>query len=200
MAQHRPRKPASVEYTTDEEDIIVYDMGEEIESPKNGSTAEELRASSVTAPRNALPKAVPEDEELGCGWLGGGDSFISRNPPWLWPWTVPGSTLWGFPQCPALKNLSAITLGPLEKCGNSWRGGGRMELEGIRVSQNMETNKENSVLPLMESNKIFLLPPLAVPSTGAILPPLLKNFSSSWADHVESSTPSNRHLLPECSN
>ncbi|GFW62979.1 integrase catalytic domain-containing protein [Trichonephila clavipes] len=38
MAQHRPRKPASVEYTTDEEDIIVYDMGGEIESPKNGST------------------------------------------------------------------------------------------------------------------------------------------------------------------
>ncbi|GFT97309.1 RNase H domain-containing protein, partial [Trichonephila clavipes] len=38
MAQHRPRKPASVEYTTDEEDTIVYDMGEEVESPKNGST------------------------------------------------------------------------------------------------------------------------------------------------------------------
>ncbi|GFU68799.1 hypothetical protein TNCV_2576601 [Trichonephila clavipes] len=38
MAQHKPRKPASVEYTTDEEDTIVYDMGEEIESPKNGST------------------------------------------------------------------------------------------------------------------------------------------------------------------
>ncbi|GFY11004.1 hypothetical protein TNCV_2201121 [Trichonephila clavipes] len=34
MAQHRPRKPASVEYTTDEEDTNVYDMGEEIESPK----------------------------------------------------------------------------------------------------------------------------------------------------------------------
>ncbi|GFT35032.1 RNase H domain-containing protein [Trichonephila clavipes] len=38
MAQHRPRKPAFVEYTTDEEDIIVNDMGEEIESSKNGST------------------------------------------------------------------------------------------------------------------------------------------------------------------
>ncbi|GFV08633.1 hypothetical protein TNCV_2187291 [Trichonephila clavipes] len=34
MDQHRPRKPSSVEYTTDEEDTIVYDMGEEIESPK----------------------------------------------------------------------------------------------------------------------------------------------------------------------
>ncbi|GFT03140.1 putative RNA-directed DNA polymerase from transposon BS [Trichonephila clavipes] len=41
MAQHRPRKPASVEYTTDEEDTIVYDMGEEIESPKNRNTVGE---------------------------------------------------------------------------------------------------------------------------------------------------------------
>ncbi|GFX94013.1 hypothetical protein TNCV_3413751 [Trichonephila clavipes] len=90
-----------------------------------GDAAEELRASSVTAPRNALPKAVPEDEELGCGWLGGGDSFISRNPPWLRPWTVPGSTLWGFPRCLALKNPPAVTLGTLEKCGNSWPGWGR---------------------------------------------------------------------------
>ncbi|GFX46001.1 uncharacterized protein TNCV_3132661 [Trichonephila clavipes] len=43
MAQHRPRKPASVEYTTDEEDTIVYDLGEEIESPKNGSTVGESK-------------------------------------------------------------------------------------------------------------------------------------------------------------
>ncbi|GFU46489.1 putative RNA-directed DNA polymerase from transposon BS [Trichonephila clavipes] len=43
MAQHRSRKPASVEYTTDEEDTIVYDMGEEIESPKNGSTVGESK-------------------------------------------------------------------------------------------------------------------------------------------------------------
>ncbi|GFV23665.1 uncharacterized protein TNCV_5108511 [Trichonephila clavipes] len=43
MAQHRPRKPASVEYTTDEEDTIVYDMGEEIESPKNGGTVGESK-------------------------------------------------------------------------------------------------------------------------------------------------------------
>ncbi|GFS88742.1 hypothetical protein TNCV_4816411 [Trichonephila clavipes] len=43
MAQHRPRKPASVEYTTDEEDTIVYDMGEEIESPKNGNTVGESK-------------------------------------------------------------------------------------------------------------------------------------------------------------
>ncbi|GFW95750.1 uncharacterized protein TNCV_19811 [Trichonephila clavipes] len=43
MAHHRPRKPASVEYTTDEEDTIVYDMGEDIESPKNGSTVGESK-------------------------------------------------------------------------------------------------------------------------------------------------------------
>ncbi|GFV81730.1 hypothetical protein TNCV_1703851 [Trichonephila clavipes] len=65
-----------------------------------------------------------------------------------------------------------------------------MELEGIRVNQSMETNKGNSVLPLIETNKIFPLPPLAVPSTGVILPPVLKNFSPSWVDRVESSTPS----------
>ncbi|GFT51111.1 uncharacterized protein TNCV_4817131 [Trichonephila clavipes] len=42
MAQHKPRKPAPVEYTTDEEDMIVYDAEEEIESnpdcDKNGKT------------------------------------------------------------------------------------------------------------------------------------------------------------------
>ncbi|GFX74137.1 hypothetical protein TNCV_491011 [Trichonephila clavipes] len=30
MAQHRPRKSASVEYTTDEEDMIVYDVEDEL--------------------------------------------------------------------------------------------------------------------------------------------------------------------------
>ncbi|GFT40734.1 hypothetical protein TNCV_4042251 [Trichonephila clavipes] len=29
MAQHRPRKSASVEYTTDEEDIVVYNVEED---------------------------------------------------------------------------------------------------------------------------------------------------------------------------
>ncbi|GFR29071.1 hypothetical protein TNCT_527011 [Trichonephila clavata] len=67
---------------------------------------------------------VLEVEGLGSGWLGDGDSFISRNPPWLRPWTVPGSTLWGFPRCLALKNPPAVPLGTLEKCGNSWPGGG----------------------------------------------------------------------------
>ncbi|GFT15652.1 hypothetical protein TNCV_4985781 [Trichonephila clavipes] len=88
---------------------------------------EELRASPVTALRNALPKAVPEVEDLGYGWLGGGHSFISRNLPLLQPWTVPSSTLWGFSRCLALKNPPVVTLGTLEKCGNSWPGGGRDE-------------------------------------------------------------------------
>ncbi|GFS97278.1 hypothetical protein TNCV_1824461 [Trichonephila clavipes] len=29
MAQHRPSKPAPVEYSTDEEDMIVYDVDED---------------------------------------------------------------------------------------------------------------------------------------------------------------------------
>ncbi|GFT50999.1 hypothetical protein TNCV_2585951 [Trichonephila clavipes] len=101
--------------------------------------AEELRVSLVTALRNALPKAVPEDEELGCGWLGGGDSLISRNPPWLW--TVPGSTLWVFPRCLALKNPQAVTLGTLEKCGNSWPGGGHDETGRNPCSQKNGDNQ-----------------------------------------------------------
>ncbi|GFR12213.1 hypothetical protein TNCT_62751 [Trichonephila clavata] len=67
---------------------------------------------------------VLEVEGLGSGWLGSGDSFISRNPPWLRHWTVPGSTLWGFPRRLALKNPPMVPLGTLEKCGHSGSGGG----------------------------------------------------------------------------
>ncbi|GFW53352.1 hypothetical protein TNCV_4075731 [Trichonephila clavipes] len=38
MAPHGPQLSSHEEYTTDEEDMIVYDMGEERESPKNAST------------------------------------------------------------------------------------------------------------------------------------------------------------------
>ncbi|GFR12057.1 hypothetical protein TNCT_587801, partial [Trichonephila clavata] len=87
---------------------------------------------------------VLEVEGLGSGWLGDGDSFISRNPSWLRPWTVPGSTLWGFPRCLALKNPPAVPLGTLEKCGNSWPGGATMELEVIRVfAKNGDKYREN---------------------------------------------------------
>ncbi|GFW95681.1 hypothetical protein TNCV_19121 [Trichonephila clavipes] len=79
----------------------------------------------MTAPRNALPKAVPEDEELGCGWLG-------------------------------------------------------LHIEKSSLASALDRARQHT-------NKIF---PLAVRSTGAILPPVLKSFSSSWADRVESSTPS----------
>ncbi|GFT69231.1 uncharacterized protein TNCV_2253841 [Trichonephila clavipes] len=144
-----------------------------------GYAAEELRASSVTAPRNALPKAVPEDEELGCGWLGGGDSFISRNPPWLRPWTVPGSTLWGFPRCLALKNPPAVTLCTLEKCGNSWPGGGRDGTRRNPCSQNMEKKKWRQ-----QKRIAFWF------RKGFRLQRQKKKFSPSWADRVESSTPS----------
>ncbi|GFW02114.1 hypothetical protein TNCV_4854541 [Trichonephila clavipes] len=35
MAPHKPRKPAPVEYSTDEEDMILYDIEEEVESTKS---------------------------------------------------------------------------------------------------------------------------------------------------------------------
>ncbi|GFQ78727.1 uncharacterized protein TNCT_484491 [Trichonephila clavata] len=89
-----------------------------------GYTAKELRVSLVTALRYVLPKAALEVEGLGSELLGGGDSFISRNSPWLRPWTVRGSTLWVFPHCLALKNPPVVPLGRLEKCGNSGPGGG----------------------------------------------------------------------------
>ncbi|GFX73328.1 hypothetical protein TNCV_4206781 [Trichonephila clavipes] len=62
-------------------------------------------------------------------------SLISRNPPWLLPWTVPDTTLWVFPRCLALKNLPAVTLGALVKCGNSWPGGGHDGTERNPCSQ-----------------------------------------------------------------
>ncbi|GFR19563.1 hypothetical protein TNCT_149261 [Trichonephila clavata] len=82
---------------------------------------------------------VLEVEGLGSGWLFGGDSFISRNPPWLRPWTVPGSTLWVFPRHLALKNPPVVPLGTLEKCGNSESP--PMELGRIRVAKNNGYNE-----------------------------------------------------------
>ncbi|GFS56259.1 hypothetical protein TNCV_2769331 [Trichonephila clavipes] len=35
MAPHKPRKSTPVEYTTDEEDMILYDIEEEVESAKS---------------------------------------------------------------------------------------------------------------------------------------------------------------------
>ncbi|GFV67965.1 protein GVQW3 [Trichonephila clavipes] len=52
MAQHRPRKPAPVEYSTDEEDMIVYDVEEnEIESNPDylGKTGTETYEMMKTA-------------------------------------------------------------------------------------------------------------------------------------------------------
>ncbi|GFS79557.1 hypothetical protein TNCV_2370591 [Trichonephila clavipes] len=54
MAQHRPRKPASVEYTTDEEDMIIYDVEEDESASgpdyvqKDGKTY--FRESSLLTP------------------------------------------------------------------------------------------------------------------------------------------------------
>ncbi|GFW96498.1 hypothetical protein TNCV_4358201 [Trichonephila clavipes] len=35
MTTHKPRKPAPVEYTRDEEDMIVYNIEEEVETKKS---------------------------------------------------------------------------------------------------------------------------------------------------------------------
>ncbi|GFQ97038.1 hypothetical protein TNCT_646031, partial [Trichonephila clavata] len=78
---------------------------------------------------------VLEVEGLVSEWLGSRDSFIARNPPWLRPWTVPGSTLWRFPRRLALKNPPAVNLGTLEKCGNSGSGGGPDGTGRIRVAK-----------------------------------------------------------------
>ncbi|GFU20038.1 uncharacterized protein TNCV_1191821 [Trichonephila clavipes] len=76
MAQHRPRKPASVEYTTDEEDTIVYDMGEEIESPKNGSTVGESKKDIAKYTSRATIDLLKDTF---------GDRLISRFAPVNWP-------------------------------------------------------------------------------------------------------------------
>ncbi|GFY07152.1 glycerol-3-phosphate dehydrogenase [Trichonephila clavipes] len=72
MAQHRPRKPASVEYTTDEEDMIVYDMGEEIESPKNGKSEKNFNddhREEITDFVQSIPGFQECDEDVETpGW------------------------------------------------------------------------------------------------------------------------------------
>ncbi|GFQ85275.1 hypothetical protein TNCT_563071, partial [Trichonephila clavata] len=104
-------------------------------------------------------ESVSEVEGLGSGWLGGADSFISRNHTWLRPWTMRGSTLWVFPRCLALKNPPAVPFGTLEKCGNSGPGGTSMELVGIRVTKTRMTTKRNIVLPPHMETKLSPLAP-----------------------------------------
>ncbi|GFT84721.1 uncharacterized protein TNCV_2767301 [Trichonephila clavipes] len=77
MAQHRPRKPAFVEYTTDEEEIIVYDMGEEIESPKNGSTELWFQQDGATCHTARATIDLLKDMF--------GDRLILRFGPVNWP-------------------------------------------------------------------------------------------------------------------
>ncbi|GFT99286.1 hypothetical protein TNCV_3161851 [Trichonephila clavipes] len=75
MAQHRPRKPAPVEYSTDEEDMIVYDVEEnEIESnpdypksalapikPKIKSNQKPLKLLQqlISVPKSTISSSVP---------------------------------------------------------------------------------------------------------------------------------------------
>ncbi|GFV20847.1 DUF4817 domain-containing protein [Trichonephila clavipes] len=76
MAHHRPRKPAPVEYSTDEEDMIVYDVEEnEIESnpdyklwfQQDGATCHTARAT-IDLLKDTF-----------------GDRLISRFGPVNWP-------------------------------------------------------------------------------------------------------------------
>ncbi|GFQ88624.1 uncharacterized protein TNCT_19671 [Trichonephila clavata] len=57
------------------------------------------------------------------------------------PWTVPGSTLCWFPCRLALKNPPVVTLGTLEKCGNSGSGGGPDGTGRIRAFAKNGDNK-----------------------------------------------------------
>ncbi|GFQ67982.1 hypothetical protein TNCT_99681 [Trichonephila clavata] len=124
-------------------------------------------------------ESVPEVEGLGSGWLGGGNSFISRNPPWLRPWKVHGSTLWGFTRCLALKNPPAVPHGTLEKCGNSGSGSGVPYGAGRNPCwQIMMRTKGNIVLPPPMERYQYILFFLASSTT------------LSWADRVKNSTPS----------
>ncbi|GFU46501.1 putative RNA-directed DNA polymerase from transposon X-element [Trichonephila clavipes] len=66
MAQHRPSKPAPVEYSTDEEDMIVYDVDEDaIESNPDylpshvGIICNEQADSAAKSATTHLPLAVP---------------------------------------------------------------------------------------------------------------------------------------------
>ncbi|GFX54070.1 hypothetical protein TNCV_2337061 [Trichonephila clavipes] len=75
MTPHKPRKPAPVEYTTDEEDVIVYDIEEEVESTKsivrrlsaeywqNEGVLEEAKFFGVESLVKILESKV-EDEQL----------------------------------------------------------------------------------------------------------------------------------------
>ncbi|GFW40303.1 uncharacterized protein TNCV_1018611 [Trichonephila clavipes] len=53
MAQHRPRKSAPVEYTTDEEDMIVYDAEDELESNPNYRPRAFIRTSNFLGGRDS---------------------------------------------------------------------------------------------------------------------------------------------------
>ncbi|GFV81161.1 hypothetical protein TNCV_3742221 [Trichonephila clavipes] len=117
LKRHRAKRPYPYTSRVTESHHVFQRHGERCigkDPYGEGYAAEELRASPVTPLRNALPKAAPEVEGLGCGWLGSG----ACSDPWLQPWTVPGSTLLVFPRCLALMNPPAVTLGTLEKCGN----------------------------------------------------------------------------------
>ncbi|GFS58332.1 uncharacterized protein TNCV_2475011 [Trichonephila clavipes] len=97
MAQHRPRKPASVEYTTDEKDMIVYDV-EEDESASNSDYVQKdgktyFRGSLLLSPtrsrnltENSLAvlnhKILEANSQVQNVKLGGHQTCLSINRLW----------------------------------------------------------------------------------------------------------------------
>ncbi|GFW14757.1 retrovirus-related Pol polyprotein from transposon 412 [Trichonephila clavipes] len=61
-----PQKSSHVEYTTDEEDMIAYAMGEEIESPKNGCTLGESKKDIHKLKTNGDFCLLSEDDFNEC--------------------------------------------------------------------------------------------------------------------------------------
>ncbi|GFX81462.1 protein GVQW3 [Trichonephila clavipes] len=74
MAQHKSRKPEPVEYTTDEEDMIVYDAEEEIDSnpdcvKKDGKTFAKIGSCAIKPYTHSLTQQAYGDSVLSRAWV-----------------------------------------------------------------------------------------------------------------------------------
>ncbi|GFT59666.1 hypothetical protein TNCV_3544251 [Trichonephila clavipes] len=109
-----------------------------------GYAAEEPACVVGDGLRNALPKVGPSRRGT---WLRmarrRGLLHIEKSSSWL-ALTVPAAR-YGVSRCLRLKNPPAVTLGTLEKCGNSWPGGTAMELEGIRVAKKKKWRQQKRI-------------------------------------------------------
>ncbi|GFW56331.1 hypothetical protein TNCV_2088401 [Trichonephila clavipes] len=116
MAKHKPRKSAPTEYTTDDEDMLMYDVEEELEPDPTDKFV--LKEDPSNFPRGYLRSLTPTTEGLSsdkppnrdicsCTSAPNGhvywDGHSSSWPSWI---VVPLSlsfkfedclTLWGYP-------------------------------------------------------------------------------------------------------